>query len=195
MTEMKSAYERAMERAEKLGKATPEELLRMEALPIGNRMAARFMKEPDYDLNADLMKYKGSGVRKQVIEGVLEVLLRYIVLPTGAVSRESIPRAKQGIMLVKEGKKTVEAIFAQLDTLFNYYEQARQHTFNQLKQAFEQKIGQQLRAVPGQRGPQLRMDVTTHPQFQEEWGRALSQLNVQYEQALAEQKQRLLKTP
>ena len=43
-------------------------------------------------------------------------------------------RAKQGILVLKDKKKLVEQIFSQLDNMFNLYEQARQQTFNQLKQ-------------------------------------------------------------
>ena len=40
MSEMKSAYEKAMEKVEKLGKPTEEELKKLEYIPIGNAIAA-----------------------------------------------------------------------------------------------------------------------------------------------------------
>ncbi len=189
MTDMKSAFERAMEKAEKIGKATPDELKQMEAVPTGNQLAGRYMKEPDFDLAAAVDKYKGTGLRKPVIDGALEILVRYLTLTTGSVSREAVERAKKGILSLKESKKLVQDIFAQLDNLLNYYEQARQQLFNQMKQTYEQQMGQQMRPI----GPQGRGDVTAQPQFREEMGRRLGELNRQYEQALEEQRQRIVK--
>jgi len=194
MSEMKSAYERAMERAEKIGDASPDELMRLEAAPKGNQMAARFMKEPVLDLDAELNKYKGSGIRKQVIDGALEIFLRYLALPSATSPREVTNRAKQGILVLKDNKKLVEQVFSQLDNMFNLYEQARQQAFNQLKQAFEQQAGRQVRGTGAQVGSQAgRADVTAQPQFRDEWSRKLGELNRQYERALEEQRQRLLK--
>jgi len=194
MSEMKSAYERAMERAEKIGDASPDELMRLEAAPKGNQMAARFMKEPVLDLDAELNKYKGSGIRKQVIDGALEIFLRYLALPSATSPREVTNRAKQGILALKDNKKLVEQVFSQLDNMLNLYEQARQQAFNQLKQAFEQQAGRQVRGTGAQVGSQAgRADVTAQPQFRDEWSRKLGELNRQYERALEEQRQRLLK--
>lgn len=194
MEDMKSAYERAMEKVEKMGKASAEEMARMDAVPAGNRLAARFMKEPDLNLDAELANYKGTEVRKQVVEGAMEILLRHMCLPVNEVSKAGIPRAKQGILMMKENKKAVEAMFTQVDTLFNYYEQARQQAFDQVKQSFERAMGQQMRGM-GQIGTQPNTDVTAQPQFREEWSKALAGLNRQYEQALHEAKQQLLSIP
>jgi len=194
MSDMKSAYELAMERADKIGKASPDELVLLDAAPKGNQMAARFMKEPVLDLDAELNKYKGSGIRKQVIDGALEIFLRYLALPSATSPREVTNRAKQGILVLKDNKKLVEQVFSQLDNMLNLYEQARQQAFNQLKQAFEQQAGRQVRGTGAQVGSQAgRADVTAQPQFRDEWSRKLGELNRQYERALEEQRQRLLK--
>lgn len=191
MSDMKSAYERAMERAEKIGKATPEELQRMQALPLGNQLAARFMKEPNFDIAAEISRYKGSPVRKQIIEGALEILLRYITLPSGPVAREVVNRAKQGILALKDNKRMVESIFGQIDNLLNYYEQARQQAVTQLKQAFDQQTGQ-MRGMGGQGQQGARATDAAQMQFRDEVARVLGDLNRQYEQALDEQKRKIL---
>jgi hypothetical protein len=195
MSEMKSAFERAMEKAEKIGKASAEELLRFESIPLGNKMAARFLQEPGYDFEVDLIKYKGTGKRKYVIEGAVEIFLRHVALPRNELSIETALRAKEGFMAVKESKKEVETIFDQLKNLFKYYKQARQETFNQVKQAFEQQVGQQMNAMGAAMGPQMKSDVTAQQQFVEEWHRVSAELDLRYEQALGEQKQRLLELP
>jgi hypothetical protein len=45
MDEMKSAFERAMERAESLGKASEEDLKKWKYIPEGEKLAARYMKD------------------------------------------------------------------------------------------------------------------------------------------------------
>jgi len=52
MGEMKSAWEKAMEKAEKLGKPTDEELKQIEYVPAGNALAARYIQEDNVDLDA-----------------------------------------------------------------------------------------------------------------------------------------------
>ncbi len=63
MGEIKSAWEKAMEKVEKLGKPSEEELKQLEYVPAGNRLAARYLKEKTFDLDAELIKYKGTGAR------------------------------------------------------------------------------------------------------------------------------------
>src|SRR3989304_5348225 len=182
-----------MERADKIGKASPDELVLLDAAPKGNQMAARFMKGPVLDLDAELNKYKSSGIRKQVIDVALEIFLRYLALPSATSSREITNWAKQGILVIKDNKKLVEQIFSQLDNMLNLYEQARQQAFNQLKQGFEQEGGRQVRGTGAQVGSQAgRADVTAQPQFRDEWSRKLGELNRQYERGLEGQRQRLL---
>jgi hypothetical protein len=189
MSDMKSAYERAMERADRIGRASPEELQLMEAVSKGNQMAARFMKEPGFDLAKELDSFKNTGVMKQVVDAAMEILLRYLALPSATTSRDGITRAKQGILLLKSNnKKLVEQVFSQLDNMFNYYEQARQQAFNQLKQGFDQQPGRPTRGAPASRA-----DVTGQAQFRDEWARVLGELDRQYEQVLEDQKQKLLK--
>lgn len=190
MSEMKSAYEKAMERVEKLGKATAEEMAVLDAAPLGNRLAAKYMNEPEFNLEAEIAKYRGTGTRKLIVDGIQEIFLRYVALPQSDVGKANIKKAKQGLLVIKENKKAVEQIFSQLDNLFNYYEQARQQAFSQLKQMIEQRMGQQMRAA-GAIGRQPKMDVTSDPQFREELAKALGDMTAQYEQALSDQKQRL----
>jgi hypothetical protein len=77
MSEMKSAYEKAMEKVEKLGKPTEEELKKLEYIPIGNAIAARYLQEEDFNLDAELTKHKGEGSRQYIVKGVQEIL-RYL---------------------------------------------------------------------------------------------------------------------
>ena len=191
MGEMKSALDRAMERAEKLGKASPEELLRMESIPIGNTLAARYLRDAGCDLDAELTKHKGSGGRKYIIEGVEAVFLSNIAFPTNERSKGTTKRAMEGIAVLKQSKKRVEEIAGQMEHLFSYYEQARHQAYAQLKESFEARMANSIRASELQPGAKGKPNIELHPQFQEEWRRLVGQLNAQYEKALEEQKREI----
>ena len=194
MGEMKSAWEKAMEKVERLGKPTDEELKQMEHIPTGNKLAARYLSEDDYDLDAELTKYKGTGIRKYVMQGAEEIFLRNITLPHNEQAKHAIRRAMAGIKLLKENKNRLEAIFDLINNLLTYYEQARQQSFTQFKQSFEAKLREAGQALQQQLGSGAPIEAELQQQFQEEWRRIGSQLDAQYEKALEEHRQEILKT-
>ena len=193
MSEMKSAWEKAMEKADKLGKLSPEELQQMEYRPTGNRIAAQYLQEEKFDLDAEITKLKGSGGRKYIINGIQEILISNIVLPHNEQSINTINKALEGIRLLKENKKQFQEIYDRISNLLNYYQQARQQAFTQFKSTFESKIQEMSMALQQQPGmnPQ-NLEAELQQQFQSEWHRVSSQLDTQYEKTLEEQKQLLI---
>ncbi len=55
MGEMKSAWEKAQEKLEKLGKLTEEESRQLECIPVGNKLAARYLQDTNYNLDGDFV--------------------------------------------------------------------------------------------------------------------------------------------
>lgn len=193
MSEMKSAWEKAMEKIEKLGKPSDEELRQLEHVPAGNRLAARYLKEEDFNLDAELIKYKGTGVRKYIIQGAEEIFLRSITLPRNEQVKQTTGRAMAGIRLLKENKNQLEAVFDRINNLLNYYEQARQQTYMQFRQSFETNLQEASQALQQQLGTTVSIEPERQPQFQEEWRKISSQLDAQYEKALEDHRQQILK--
>ncbi len=191
MGEMKSAWERALEKTESLGKLTDDEAKRMEYIPTGNRFAAKYLEDTGYDLDAELTKYKGTGARKHVIEGVEEIFVRNINLPYNERAKQIAKRAMAGIRLIKENKKQLDAIFERIENLLTYYEQARQQAFTQFKQSFEAKLREAGPALQQQRENAVPIEVEIQQQFQQEWHKVSSQLDTQYEKALEEHRQQI----
>ena len=193
MGEMKSAWEKAMEKAEKLGKPTDEELKQLEYIPAGNTLAARFLQEEKYDLEAELTKYKGSGGRQYVLQGAQEIFLRNIGLPHNENDKKSTLRAMAGIKLLKENTKQLDVIYERINNLLTYYEQARQQAFTQFKKNFEDKIKESAKAVQQRPGAMASLEAQIQQQFQDEWRRASNELDAQYDRALDEHRQQVLK--
>jgi len=116
MGDIKSAREIAMEKVEKLGKATDEERLRWKYVPEGERLAVRYIKQ-DCNLVAELSQYE-EKVTKYVIEGAGAVLVRNINLPKNDLAKRNNKRAMDGLKTVKSDKVGVENIYTKLRRIF-----------------------------------------------------------------------------
>ncbi|HAV10166.1 MAG TPA: hypothetical protein DCX22_00900 [Dehalococcoidia bacterium] len=192
MGEMKSAFERAMEKVEKMGKATDEELKRLEYVPIGSALAARYLREEKFDLAGELNKYTDENVRKHVVNGMQEALLHNITLPKDDMSKKTTNKAISGLKLTKKSKNQLDALLDRISSLITYYEQARQQAFNQFKSAFESKLPELTRAMQQQAQKSgIPIETQVQLQFQEQWRRASSELDGQYEKVLEEHKQQI----
>jgi len=192
MGDIKSALEIAMEKAEKLGKATDEERLKWKYVPEGERLAAKYIKQ-DCNLVAELSKYE-ENVTRYVREGAVDILVRNINLSRNDLEKRNNKKAMEGLKTLKSDKVGVENIYTKLRRIFEYYmetgEQQRKQAYEALKADFEAKmqqaVQQQLGPLPG-----IKIDVEREPQFQEEWRRIQAQLDSQYTKLLDEYKQEL----
>jgi hypothetical protein len=193
MGEMKSAWEKAMEKVEKLGKPTEEELKKLEYIPAGNTLAAKFLQDDKFNLDTELAKYKGGGIRQYVIQGVQEIFMRNITLPHNEHDKKVTLRAMTGIKMIKDNKKQVDVVFERINNLLSYYEQARQQAFTQFKNNFETKLQEMSKTLQHKAGAAATLEVQIQQQFQDEWRRASSELDAQYDKALEEHRQQLVK--
>ncbi len=192
MGEMKSAWEKAMEKAEQLGKPTQNELKQLEYIPAGNAIAAKYLQDDKYDLNAELGKYAGNEARPYILQGMNEIFMRNISLPHNETDKRMTSRAMAGIKIIKENKKQLDAIYERINNLLSYYEQARQQTFATFKKSFEDKIQETAKAIQQRQGGVGNLEVQIQQQFQDEWRRTGNELDAQYSKALEEHKQQLL---
>jgi hypothetical protein len=193
MSEMKNAWEKAMEKVEKLGELSEEEVKQMEYQPAGNKLAAKYLQETDFNLDAELTKYKGTGIRKYVLQGIQEIFLRNIFLPKNEYDMQRARRAMAGLRLLKENKKLLDTILDRITNILNYYGQARQQAYLQFKKDFEAKLQETTHVLQQQAGTKVHIEPEQHPQFLEEWRRINSQLDAQYEKVLEEHKQQIIK--
>jgi len=192
MSDIKSALEIAMEKVEKLGKATDEERLKWKYVPEGEKLADRYLKQ-DCNLVVELGQYQ-ENVRRYIIEGAEDILIRNINLPKDDLAKRKNKRVMDGLKTLKSDKISVENVYSKLRRIFEHYkeqgEQQRKQAYESLKTEFEAKIQeaiqQQLGSFMG-----IRVDVERQPQFQEEWRKIQAQLNSQYVMLLDEYKREL----
>ena len=196
MGDIKSALEIAMERVEKLEEATDEERLKWKYIPEGEKLAARYLKQ-DCNLVVELGKYE-EKVRRYIIEGAGDILIRNINLPKDDLAKRNNRRVMEGLKNLKSDKIAVENVYSKIRHIFNHYreqgEQQRKQVYKSLKTEFEAKVQQavqqQLGSLVG-----IKIDVERQPQFQEEWSKLQTQLDAQYYKLLDEYKQELSAIP
>ncbi len=192
MGEMKSAWERAMERVEGLGKATDTERMQWKYVPEGEALAGKYLKQ-DSNLTEELGQYE-EKVRKYVVEGVQDILLRNINLPRDETVRKNNKRIMDGLKSLKSDKVAVENVYSNIRRIFNHYsgqgEQQRKQAYERLKVEFEVKLQQAVQQQLGT-SARIKMDAEKQPQFHEEWRKVQAQLDSQYLKLLDEYKQEL----
>lgn len=196
MSEMKSALERAMEKAEALGEASEEDLRRWKYLPEGERLAARYLKG-EANLIAELGQYD-EAAREYVVDGARAILVRGIDLPRNESAKAANRRAMEGVKALKKDNVLVENVYTKMRRLFNHYEQEgeqqRRQAYENLKADFEQRVQRAIQQQTGTLG-RVNVNVEGQPQFREEWRKTLVQLDSPYYKLLDEYKQELLATP
>jgi hypothetical protein len=193
MTDVKSAFEIAMEKIKDIEPASEEERLKWKFVPKGEQLAGKYMKD-DANMMTELGKY-GEQEKKYVLQGVSAILIRNIDLPKNDAVKKNNRKAMDGIKLIKKDKTAVENVFSKIRYIFNHYDEQgeaqKKEAYEQVKEQFAMKLQQ---AMQQQMGTNARMDINVeqHPQFQEEWRKALLRLDAQYVQHLTDYKHALL---
>jgi hypothetical protein len=192
MGDIKSAREIAMEKIDKMGEPTQEELLEWKYLPEGEKLAARYLKN-EVQLLPEVGKYEKKALR-YLSEGISTILIKNITLPKDDKSKNNNKLCFDGIKAIKNDKAQVGEILNQINQIFKHYEEQGEKQSKQayatLKQNFQAKIEQALRQQGGSLS-NISIDIEKQPQFQEEWRKVKNQLEGQYLQVLNELKEGL----
>ena len=192
MGEMKSAWQIAMEKADKLGKVSQDEINSIKYVPEGNRIASQFLQDEKTDLLSELAKYPAGDTTRFIKKGIDEILVRNIALPRNDEDARKTNRAMAGLRLIKDNKKQLESIFGLINTLVNQYQVALQQTYGEFKKKAEVTIQQASRNPQPQRGNQMPLEQRLQLQLQEEWRAVHSELDAQYDKALDEHRRKIL---
>ena len=191
MGEMKTAWQIAMEKADKLGKVSQDELNSIKYVPEGNRLASQFLIEEKMDLSGDIAKVQPPEAVQFVKKGAEEILLRNIGLPRNDEEMRRTNRSMAGLRSIKDNKKQLESIFGLINNLVNQYKLALQQTYTEFKKNAEVTVQQAAHNMRPQRGDQMSPDQRIQLQLQEEWRQIHSELDAQYEKAMEEHKQKI----
>lgn len=194
MAEIRSSIEIALEKADRLGRASNEEFQTEQWLDQGRRLSVQFLAEEDTAFRKMFEGVDAAGL-PTITKGALEVLLRNVVLPRESDAWDEIGKALNGIIELK-GRSASQAV-SQMEQTLQSFEQSRQHYLEQLRAQFQGKLGGVQQAVAQQYGDQVAqtIEVDALPEFQKEWSRISSEIMGQFEQQLTQLKQYLEDLP
>ena len=189
MAEIKSTLEKVLERAASMGRATEEELATEERVKEGMRLGADYLNGNEVDFSSALEQTRSSVLIKR---GVVQAFLRNIMLPRDE-DLERIERAMQGLLNLGKGSGDLVSIFNDMKGILAHYQQHKKEVRQQVEDAFRQQMEQAMVQQTGQAGLGMKVDPAVHPKFQEEWSRIKSDLDSQYNQALDQHKDLVVK--
>jgi len=189
VAEIKSALELALEKAERLGRATEQEMHETECRERARHLAADFLREK-LELDEELKKIPPES-RPLVVATIKEVLLRNITLPREDVLQFTAQRAQAGMLQIARNKKAMQRLLNEVAQLCKNFEQVRQKSFEQLKASFASGLNNIQRALETQMHMKVKIDVEHTPQFREEWRKFEANLIGQFEPLLEQYKSQM----
>lgn len=186
MAEIRSTLEMVMERAAKIAAEAEDASSGESAMQQGMRLAAGHLNKGESDLAAQLQEQKKED-QPHVLKGMIDTLLRNIVLPRDEVLLQNSAKALDAISSLASGD--VSATCSELQQLLGQYSQHKEQMIQQLEAAIRQQLEQHM----AQQGTQLTEDMAInpamHPKYQEELDKMLTDLNGQYNEALDQRKE------
>ncbi len=189
MAGIKSTMDLVMERAARMGVATPEEMRHEENLKKGMQSTVDFLNGITPSL-AEILDGFSAGEQASTRKGMLTSLIRNLFLPRDEDGIARIERAIKGIVELNAATPDVGALCRELQTIALQYGQHRQQLHDQLKEQVRMQIEQML-IRKGMQPDSIKFDPTTEPQFKEQWSRLEADLDGQYGQALEQFKAQL----
>ena len=186
MAEMKSAFEKALERAQRLGKLSPEEIRQMrerELIPVGRALADRYLGHGYGQVLAEEANRYSDEEREIVLRVASSRLVEAIELG----NLESTEKAVEGILVLK-GEEEIGEIKGQIKSIFDQYQQVEKAGYKEQKGEIERKQRELLH--------QLRISGTAIAEINLEardaWKEILAALYSHFDQRLQQLKQQLL---
>jgi len=189
MAGIKSTMDLVMERAARMGMATPDEMRHEENLKKGMQATAEYLNGTKPSL-LDLLGEQESSQQAAIRKGMLASLLRNLFLPRDDDGTKRIERAVRGIVELNQGTPDIAALCQELQTIASQYGQHRKQLYEQLKEQMRMQI-EQLLMRKGMKADSMKIDPTMEPQFKEQWTRLEMDLDRQYGQALEQFKAQL----
>ncbi|MFQ5924869.1 MAG: hypothetical protein ACE5IE_02600 [Dehalococcoidia bacterium] len=186
MGEIKSAFEKALERAERIGKLSPEEMRgrqEEEYATIGRALADRYLRHGYGEiLGEEANKYSGEE-RDIVTRAALSRLVEAMELGNYEITQ----RAMEGIPVLR-GKEKVREVKVQIKSLLDEYKKAEKERYETEKEEIGRKergLLHQLR-ISGSAVGEINLEAS------ESWKEVCQELYSQYDKRLGALKVQLL---
>ena len=194
MNRMKSAFERAMERAMQLEEPDEEQRLEWEFAPKGRRLAGSYLKGQGAPFTT--IEQEQPHRRPYLVKGMMEALVSNLQLPKNDAANYTNTKVIEGIQRLLAGNTGVKELLERVKYVTDQYRQfgipQREQTYAQLKAQFEAQVMASMGRQAGQPAGGMQVNVETMPEFQQQWLSISSQMDLQYEQHLEDSRKQLM---
>lgn len=190
MAEIKSTMEMVMERAARMAEAAPEVTASDDLIKTGMKRAADYINSGDTDFVTTLDSYT-QAERGPIKQGMAQTLLRNIVLPRDVDLQSTGQTALQGILTLSQDNSEIQTICQELGQILDQYGQHKDQSTQQLEEALKAQMQQQQ--MPTDSESQGEINHAMHPQYNEELAKMLTTLNNQYNEAMNQRKEMILR--
>ncbi len=185
MDEMKSALERALERADRMGKLSPEEMQRQNEaryIPAGEAIAQRFFEHGQISILAEQLDKLENDGKSIAIHSALDVLIKNV----GLENRDITERALEGIIGL-QGSKTIADVADGVMALFGQYVWQKKLLYEENSQSAGKEVKERM-ATTGISGSAI---AGINLENNEEWAEKANELRSEFDARLHELKQAL----
>lgn len=189
MGEIKSALELALERTKDI-KGDPEALARYEAKQDGKRLLAKLQEEPEFDVKKAI-KGVPKDRRQWVREGLFEVLLTSLNLPTDQGDLDRLDAVERGLGGLIDDRRSLSHLMEQVRGLFKQYLDNREQLIESIRSQYEGRVREREQQLAQQYGRQVRLDPSSDPEYQKAVHHHLGQLKSQYDQVVTQVRDQL----
>jgi len=182
MGEIKSAFERAMERTADI-KSDPEALHKNEARTEGKRLFAKLREAETFDI-VGALKSIDKGKRRWVRDGFYEVVKANLVLPQSERDLDDLGLIQRALEALVRDSGHIKGLIDQLRQFLTQYLSDRDQYIERLRQQYEPRIRQREQQLSQQYGRPVQIDPATDPEFAKILQENLAELQTHYRQAL-----------
>ena len=187
MNRMKSAYEKAMERVEKMERPDENQRLEWKLLPEGRKLGATFLKKQGAPFST--IEVASTEHRPYLKKGMAEVLVSNIQLPKNEVAKDDLDHVVAGLERLMGSKSEAKELLKRVRYVSDQYWQhgipQRKLAYAEIKLQMEQQVAMAM-SRQGGAASDVQINVETMPEFQQEWLRIAGQIDQQYEQHMEE---------
>jgi hypothetical protein len=189
MAPIKSAWEVALENTKNI-EGSKETLAAGAARDEGRRLAAKALDDPSFGLKEALKSVERERIGL-VREGLIQSLLANLVLPFDEFALRKNKSVGAAVGAAVADTRKVSAIFGQLENFFREYLEERKRMFEALERQYAPKLKKKEEEMSRQMGQRVKINPAQDPEFQGLLRTYLSQLDLKYDEVLANAKEEI----
>jgi len=187
---IKTALELALERTENV-KGDKSVIDQFEMKQKGKKIANTFL-DGEIDLSAEIKKLSGETSGEALKQGIFDVLVTQITLPSSEDEKKRIEKVGQGLVVVIEnskGKNEFTAMYKQLMQIIDQYLKESAHYEKAIRQQYAPKLRQKEEELSRRLGREIRIDPMQDPEYIAFYNQTMMALKGKYEPVVEQAKE------